>query len=121
MILAAAVFDFEKVKDLAAKDETIRIKDRYLLSPLVGRLNVYWYQIYWWNFLYPSTIAKYGHLLLIRFQQSKTSTKTGESSYKSLGLYSRTLEQRVVAVPDEIYIHLLPHAVGPVVTPQLIK
>ena len=35
------------------------------------------------EFLYPSTIAKYGHLLLIRLQQSKTSTKAGESSYRT--------------------------------------
>lgn len=60
------------------------------------------------EFLYPSTIAKYGHLLLMKMQKSQTSGNRRDSSYKSLGLHSRTLEQRVVVVEDEIYIHLLP-------------
>lgn len=47
------------------------------------------------EFLYPTGLARWGHLFLV-----KLSSKKGKDKF-----HSRTLEQRIEVVPDKVYIH----------------
>lgn len=55
------------------------------------------------EFLYPLPIARWGHLLILRWSQPKVPLEDKAANY-----HSRTLEQRVEVVKGRIFIHPIP-------------
>lgn len=69
-----------------------------LMAPMLKRNT--WYI----EFLYPLSIGRWGHLLLMSF----TSKMRHKMTDKNQGFHSRTVEQKVEVVPGRVYIHFLP-------------
>lgn len=68
-----------------------------LLAPLMARGS--------WliEFLYPLPIARWGHLLILRWSQPKIPLDDTAANY-----HSRTLEQRVEVVTGRVFVHPIP-------------
>jgi len=85
----------------------------FLLAPLSRR------SAWFIEFLYPSSLARWGHIFLVRLgsrsrnasisvQVEDTSGKSGGLMLKSVPLHSRAIEQRIEVIQGRVYIHPLP-------------
>jgi len=85
----------------------------FLLAPLTRRSG--WFI----EFLYPSSLARWGHIFLLRLgarsrnasisvQVEDITGKTGGLLLKSVPLHSRAIEQRIEVIQGRVYIHPLP-------------
>eukprot|EP00980_Cylindrotheca_fusiformis_P020711 scaffold7738_cov133-Cylindrotheca_fusiformis.AAC.20 len=68
-----------------------------ILAPILQRNS--WYV----EFLYPWSIARWGHFLLIA-----RSSRLSKAADKNRGFHSRAVEQRIEVVPGRVYIHPIP-------------
>ena len=73
-----------------------------LLSPLTSRAN--WFV----EFLYPSAIARWGHLTILRMGAKNRNGVSLDENSGTLPMHSRSIEQRVEVVKGRVYIHPLP-------------
>jgi len=67
------------------------------------------------EFLYPSGLARWAHILLLKWSAQKNAVKLPSATRKKGGviekataLHSRTIEQRTEVVKDRVYVHPLP-------------
>ena len=74
----------------------------FILAPLAQRSH--WFV----EFLYPLGIARWGHLLLVKWGSDTNTVTVGTSGALSKPLHSRSIEQRTEVVKGRVYIHPLP-------------
>ena len=73
-----------------------------LMAPLSSRMQ--WLV----EFLYPSGLARWGHLALLRMGAKGRNGVSLDENSKTLNMHSRSIEQRTEVVRKRIYIHPLP-------------
>jgi len=73
-----------------------------LLAPLTSRAN--WFV----EFLYPSAIARWGHLTILRMGAKGRNGVSLDENSGALPMHSRSIEQRTEVVKGRVYIHPLP-------------
>ena len=68
-----------------------------LISPIMSRGT--------WliEFLYPMPIARWGHLMILRWSKPKVPLEDKDANY-----HTRTLEQRVEVVTGRVFVHPIP-------------